>query len=137
MPASPRYLRSQPKSGSLYPPGGILPKIIRAVKNEKAGTECQPVSLGVAHAIAQQRPGLLAALSDEAYQKALERLTDEARDRGAKTLNGSGFTLVEILAVKGEQPKPKRRRPSFRKAGEVLVVVSVRGLHLTEQTWCG
>ena len=29
-----------------------------------------------------------------------------------------GFTLVEILAVKGEQPKPKRRRPSFRKPGE-------------------
>ncbi len=36
----------------------------------------------------------------------------------SETLIGSEFTLVEILAVKGEQPKPKRRRPSFRKAGE-------------------
>ena len=78
----------------------------------------QPVSLGAAHAIAQQRPGLLATLSDDAYQKGLERLATEAASRGAATLIGSEFTLVEILAVKGEQPKPKRRRPSFRKPGE-------------------
>jgi len=78
----------------------------------------QPVSLAAAHAIACQRQGILATLSDEAYQKGLARLAAAVRDRGATTLIGSEFTLVEILAVKGEQPKPKRRRPSFRKAGE-------------------
>jgi hypothetical protein len=46
------------------------------------------------------------------------RLAAEAAGRGAATLIGAEFTLVEILAVKGEQPKPKRRRPSFRKLGE-------------------
>ncbi len=81
----------------------------------------QPVSLAAAHAIAQQRSGLLVSLSDDLYQKGLDRLADEVRDRGAETQIGSEFTLVEILAVKGEQPKPKRRRPSFRKPGEETV----------------
>ncbi len=84
----------------------------------------QPISLAAAHAIAQQRPGLLASLSDDAYQKGLARLAAEAAGRGAATLIGSEFTLVEVLAVKGEQPKPKRRRPSFRKAGEELAEVA-------------
>ena len=57
-------------------------------------------------------------MSDEAYQKGLERLADEAHGRGAATLIGSEFTLVEILAVKGEQPKPKRRRPVFARPEE-------------------
>jgi len=84
----------------------------------------QPVSLAAAHAIAQQRPGLLATLSDDVYQKGVERLAEESHARGAATLIGSEFTLVEILAVKGEQPKPKRRRPSFRKAGEEATEVA-------------
>ena len=84
----------------------------------------QPVSLAAAHAIARQRPGLLATLSDEAYQQGLARLAHEIRDRGAGTLIGSEFTLVEILAVKGEQPKPKRRRSPFRKAGDELAEVA-------------
>ncbi len=84
----------------------------------------QPISLAAAHAIAQQRPGLLASLSDDAYQKGLARLAAEAAGRGAATWIGSEFTLVEVLAVKGEQPKPKRRRPSFRKAGDELAEVA-------------
>ena len=42
-------------------------------------------------------------------------------DLDVATLISSEFTLVEILAVKGEQPKPKRRRPSFWKPGEETV----------------
>ena len=78
----------------------------------------QPVSLAAAHAIAARREGILATLSDEAYQNGQESLAAEARGRGSGTLIGSEFTLVEILAVKGEQPRPKRRKPSFRKPGE-------------------
>ncbi len=89
----------------------------------------QLVSLGAAYAIAQQRPGLLATLSDEAYQRGLERLAAECRARGAATQLGSEFALVEILAVKAEHPKPprKRRRPSFRKPGEPVEEMVAEG----------
>ncbi len=95
----------------------------------------QPVSLGAAYAIAQQRPGLLATLSDEAYQRGLERLAAECGARGAATQLGSEFTLVEILAVKAEHPKPprKRRRPSFRKPGKAVEeIVAESGLRDVE-----
>lgn len=73
----------------------------------------QPISLAAAQAIAGQRAGILAALADEAYEKGMARLAAAVREQGGETLIGSEVTLVEIAAVKDEQPRPKRRKRPF------------------------
>jgi hypothetical protein len=73
----------------------------------------QPISLGAAHAIAQRREGILATLADDAYHKGLAQLAAAVRTQGAQTLIGSEVTLVEVAAVKDEQPRPKRRKRPF------------------------
>jgi hypothetical protein len=73
----------------------------------------QPISLGAADAIAQRREGILATLPEEAYRKGLAELAAAVRTQGAQTFIGSEVTLVEVAAVKDEQPRPKRRRRPF------------------------
>lgn len=70
----------------------------------------QAVSVAAAQALAQRRPGLLGLLAEAAYAQGMRRLAAEAERRGAEALVGSEFTLVEILAVKGERIGPTRRR---------------------------
>ena len=73
----------------------------------------QPVSLAAAYALAGQRTGILATLADEAYQKGMALLAAAVRAQGSGTLIGSELTLVEVAAVKDEQPRPKRRKRPF------------------------
>jgi hypothetical protein len=73
----------------------------------------QPISLGAAHALVQHRNGILATLADDAYYKGVARLAAALADQGGQTLIGSEVTLVEVAAVKDEQPRPKRRKRPF------------------------
>jgi len=87
----------------------------------------QPISLGAAHAIAQRCAGILATLPEEAYRKGLAQLAAAVQAQGAQTLIGSEVTLVEVAAVKDEQPRPKRRKrpfdaPAGAAASEVVAV---------------
>jgi site-specific DNA recombinase len=79
----------------------------------------QPLSLAAISAIAQRREGILAALADEAYQKGLARLAAALVGADAQTLIGSEVTLVEVAAVKDEQPRPKRRKRPFDAPADV------------------
>jgi len=51
----------------------------------------------------------LDGLNEPAYQAGLDRLAAEVEERGGETLIGSEVTLVEITALKGEPPPPRRR----------------------------
>jgi site-specific DNA recombinase len=65
----------------------------------------QPVSLGAALEIARRRPGLLAALPDEAYEKGLRSLEAAVEARGAGSLEPSEVTVIEVMALKGKGGK--------------------------------
>ena len=73
----------------------------------------QPINLGAANVIAQRRAGILATLPAEAYRKGLAQLATAVRAQGAQAIIGSEVTLVEVAAVKDEQPRPKRRKRPF------------------------
>jgi site-specific DNA recombinase len=73
----------------------------------------QPVSLAAAYALAGRRTGILAHLEDDAYQKGMALLAAAVHAQGGETLIGSEVTLVEVAAVKDEQPRPKRRKRPF------------------------
>jgi DNA invertase Pin-like site-specific DNA recombinase len=79
----------------------------------------QPVSLGIALEIAKRRTGLLAGLAEEPYQVGLSRLSNEVKQRGAATLIGSEFVLVEVTAYKGEPRKIKKPRRSKARLEEM------------------
>ena len=59
------------------------------------------------------RAGILATLPAEAYRKGLAQLATAVRAQGAQAIIGSEVTLVEVAAVKDEQPRPKRRKRPF------------------------
>ena len=65
-------------------------------------TYYQPLTLGAALALARQREASpqLRGLADEVYLTRLAALEAEAQARGAETLIGSQFTLVEVLATR-------------------------------------
>jgi site-specific DNA recombinase len=65
----------------------------------------QPVSLGAILEIARRRPGVLAALPDEAYEAGLQRIEAAVEKRGADSLEPSEVTVVEAVAVKGKGGK--------------------------------
>ena len=70
------------------------------------------MSLGAAHAIARRREGLLALLPDDVYEMGLQRLEQAIAEQGEEALISSEFTLIEILAVKGESSeKPAEDEP--------------------------
>lgn len=73
----------------------------------------QPISLAAAQVIAGQRAGILATLAGEVYQQGLARLAAAVREQGGQAVIGSEVTLVEVAAVKDEQPRPKRRKRPF------------------------
>ena len=73
----------------------------------------QPISLGAAHAIAQRRVGILAALEDDVYYRGLAQLAAAMHEQGVQTLIGSEVTLVEVAAARDEQPRPRRRKRPF------------------------
>ena len=73
----------------------------------------QPVSLAAAYALAGRQSGVLATLADDAYQKGMALLAAAVHTQGGQTLIGSEVTLVEVAAVKDEQPRPKRRKRPF------------------------
>lgn len=73
----------------------------------------QPVSLAAAYALAGGRGGILATLADDAYQRGMAQLAAAVRAQGGQALIGSEVTLVEVAAVKDEQPRPKRRKRPF------------------------
>ncbi len=73
----------------------------------------QPVSLAAAYALAGRRTGMLATLAEDLYQHGMEKLAAAVREQGGQTVIGSEVTLVEVAAVKDEQPRPKRRKRPF------------------------
>jgi hypothetical protein len=73
----------------------------------------QPISLAAAYALAGRRTGILATLEDDAYQKGMALLAAAVHTQGGEILIGSEVTLVEVAAVKDEQPRPKRRKRPF------------------------
>ncbi len=79
----------------------------------------QAVSLAAAQALAERRDGVLATLADEAYRRGLARLAEAVRSQGGERLIGSEVTLVEVAAVKDEEPRWIRRKRPFghRSAG--------------------
>lgn len=60
----------------------------------------QPVSLQTMLEIAQQRPSILQHLADDAYTTGLAHLERTIAERGAETLLGSEFAIVELWAQK-------------------------------------
>jgi site-specific DNA recombinase len=60
----------------------------------------RPVTLGVALEIARRRPGLLARLADESYERGLERLEEVVEREGGAAVIPSEVTLVEVVATK-------------------------------------
>ncbi len=60
----------------------------------------QPISLGVALEIAQDRPGILAFLSDRHFTLGLERVGQVISERDPFHLIGSDVTLIEVWAQK-------------------------------------
>jgi hypothetical protein len=83
------------------------------VKQEER-TFHQSVTLQVALEIARQRPGILAALSDEVYQEGMRRLKQAVKERGGESLITSEVTVAEIVALKGKEKPPRRRRRKQR-----------------------
>lgn len=65
----------------------------------------QPVSLAVALEIARRRPGVLAALPDDAFEEGLHRLEAAVEERGADSLEPSETTVIEVMAAKGKGGK--------------------------------
>ncbi len=79
---------------------------------QKEHTFFQAVSLGAAQMIARRREGLLALLPDDVYEMGLQRLEQAIAEQGEEALVSSEFTLIEILAVKGESSeKPAEDEP--------------------------
>lgn len=74
----------------------------------------QSVTLKVALEIARRRPGILAAVSDEVYQEGMRRLEQAVKEQGDDNLITSAVTVVEIVALKGKEKPPKRRRRKQR-----------------------
>ena len=64
----------------------------------------QPVRLGAALAIAQERPALLGQLSEKDFDYGFQRLQARIEKDGADTLVGSEVALVEIWAQKKAGP---------------------------------
>lgn len=75
---------------------------------QREHTWYQALTLETAWAIAQQRPGLLAALPEAEYQAGLAALRAALEAQGAGALQGSEVTLVEVWAVKGARPARRR-----------------------------
>jgi hypothetical protein len=74
----------------------------------------QSVTLKIALEITRQRPGILAALSDEVYKAGMRRLEQAVKEQGDDSLITSAVTVVEIVALKGKEKPPKRRRRKQR-----------------------
>ena len=60
----------------------------------------QPVALGTALEIAQQRPCLLARLPDEAYRQGIEQLQQAVTQHGVEHVIGSEASLIEVWVQK-------------------------------------
>ncbi|MEA3349291.1 MAG: hypothetical protein U9Q82_01575 [Chloroflexota bacterium] len=65
----------------------------------------QPVRLSVAAAIASERPGVLACLSDDVYNEGMDVLQGEIEEKGGDYVLGSKFNIVEAWAQKPIEEK--------------------------------